>query len=156
MLARGGWRRQEALVDYLAQYGYFGLFLGSFLAATLVPLGSEVMLGAVLLAGYDPKIAISLATVGNVAGSLVNYGLGLWGGRALAARVLRLSPQDLEAAETRYGRYGPLSLLLAWLPLVGDPLTVIAGFFRTPLILFLVFVTLGKFGRYLVVGLSLL
>ncbi len=144
------------MMDSLAQYGYLGLLLASFLAATILPVGSEVMLGVLLVNDYNPCAILVVATVGNVAGSLVNYGLGWWGGRRFATRLLRLPPADMAAAEKRYARWGTFGLLFAWLPIIGDPLTVVAGALKTPIGLFLVLVTAGKMLRYIVVGFSVL
>jgi len=142
------------MMDSLAQYGYLGLFVISFLAATILPLGSEVVFSILLLNNYNPFLVIAVATFGNVAGSLVNYALGLWGGSWFASRLLRLSPGEMAGAEKRYAKYGAISLLFAWLPIIGDPLTVVAGALRTNLGLFIALVTTGKLLRYILVGLS--
>lgn len=141
-------------MDVLAQYGYLGLFLTSFLAATILPLGSEVLLSLLLLNGHDPFLTIGVATFGNVLGSLINYALGLWRGMWFAEKLLRLSPEKMAGAENRFKRYGVISLLFVWVPIIGDPLTIVAGALRINICVFLGLVTTGKLLRYILVGLS--
>ena len=127
----------------LAAYG--GLFLSAFLSATLLPGSSEALLSGLLVTGRGaPWLLLAAAVTGNVLGSLVNWVCG----RFLAAfrdrRWFPVSPRRYEQA-----RYGVWSLLFAWAPVVGDPLTVIAGALRVGLLPFLLLVTIGKLARYL-------
>lgn len=135
-----------------AELGYPGLLLASFLAATLLPLSSEVVLSALLLGGWNPAALVTVATAGNVLGAFANYALGYWGSKALARKVLKVSETEFEKAEARFRKYGLLSLLFAWVPVIGDPLTLVAGVLRVNLLWFLVLVTAGKLLRYLVVS----
>ena len=135
---------QEILIDY----GLPAMFLLGFLAATLLPLGSEWLLVGLLLEGSEPFATVMAATVGNSLGSLTNYGIGLWGGPYLFQKVLHIGPADLEQAEKLYSRYGRWSLLLAWVPIVGDPLCLVGGMLKVGWGYFLVLVTTGKFCRY--------
>lgn len=128
-----------------------GLALASFLAATILPLSSEVVLAALLLTGENPVVLLIIATAGNVAGSTVNYALGRWGSNAILHRWLRLSSQQISKAEQQFSQYGKWTLLFAWVPIIGDPLTFIAGLFKVNFILFLVLVTLGKLARYWII-----
>ena len=133
------------------EYGHAGLLVSAFLAATILPLSSEAVLAALCLSGEYGLFPLWLsATVGNVGGSLVNWWLGRGCMRFRDRPWFPVDAATLEKAEGRYRRYGTWSLLLAWLPVVGDPLTLMGGLFRTPLILFIPLVTLGKGGRYLV------
>lgn len=129
------------------------LFAVSFLAATILPAQSEALL-VYLLAEGDVVITLALiaATLGNVLGSVVNWVLGRWAGRLRNRRWFPASAKALARAEDRYRRWGRWSLLLSWAPVVGDPLTVVAGFLREPLGSFVMIVTLAKGGRYLVVA----
>lgn len=138
-------------MEWLLDYGVIGLFLAAFLAATVLPLSSEFMLGLLVANGADPIWVVTVATVGNVLGSLTCYALGWWASQPVLQRWLKLSDQELIQARDRFNRYGSASLLLAWVPVIGDPLTVIAGGMRTPLWLFMALVTVGKLGRYMVV-----
>jgi membrane protein YqaA with SNARE-associated domain len=137
--------------EWLLEYGVAGLFIAAFLAATVLPLSSEFMLGALVTNGVDPVLVVSVATLGNVLGSLTCYALGWWGSQTLLQRWLRVADADLARARQHYAKYGRGSLLFAWLPIVGDPLTVVAGMMRTKLCIFLLLVTIGKLGRYLLV-----
>ncbi len=132
-------------------YGYWGLFAASFLAATLLPLSSEVVLGFLLLNGADPVIAVGVATCGNVLGSCLNYAIGLGGNKILLKKVLRISEEEFNKSAERYKKWGVYSLLLAWVPVIGDPITVIAGVLKTKFMLFLILVTTGKLVRYIVI-----
>ena len=131
--------------------GYLGLFLSSFIAATFLPLQSElVLVGLVLSGDFSVLMLFLVATLGNVLGSLVNWVLGLYLLRWQDKRWFPVSVDRLERARRAYGRYGFWSLLLSWMPIIGDPLTVAAGVMREPLWRFLLLVTLAKAGRYLV------
>ncbi|WP_298039090.1 YqaA family protein [uncultured Desulfuromonas sp.] len=140
----------------LASHGYPALFLLSFLAATLLPLGAEWMLAALLLEGFDPALSVGLATLGNTLGALVTYGVGLWGGPVLIEKILRIDAPARERAERFYGRYGTWSLLFSWLPIIGDPLCLAGGVLRVGFGRFLVLVAVGKLARFAAVALLVL
>lgn len=139
-------------MEYLAEFGYVGLFIAAFLAATILPLSSEVLLSSLLLADLSPATLIAVATCGNVLGSLTNYALGYWASMGAIQKWLKLSEEEFENAERRFQKYGLLSLCFAWVPVIGDPLTVLAGVLRVPLLWFLLLVTAGKLTRYIVVS----
>jgi len=143
-------------MEALAEYGYSGLFIASFLAATILPLSSEFVLGFLLLNNYDPFNTVAVATAGNVLGSVVNYALGLGGGFLVLKKLLRMSGKEINRAEERFKKYGTFSLLFAWVPVIGDPLTVAAGVLRINFMLFLGLVAAGKLLRYIIVALSVL
>ena len=134
----------------LAVYG--GLFLAAFTAATLLPAQSEALVVGLLLTDYAPWLVLAVASVGNVLGSVVNWFLGrgikLFRGR----RWFPASPAALARAEGWYRRYGRWSLLLAWAPIIGDPLTVVAGVLRETFLVFLLLVSIAKIGRYLILA----
>jgi membrane protein YqaA with SNARE-associated domain len=138
-------------MEYFAELGYIGLFIAAFLAATILPLSSELVLSALLLSGASPSGLVIVATTGNVLGSLTNYALGYWASLGLIKKWLRLSESEFASAEQRFKKYGLLSLLFAWVPIIGDPLTVIAGILRIRLLWFLILVTIGKSLRYCVI-----
>ncbi|MFC7335470.1 YqaA family protein [Rhodocista pekingensis] len=135
----------------------WGLFGAAFAAATLVPAQSEVLLVALLVqAERDPWLLVAVATLGNTLGSCVNWGLGRFL-RHMADKPWFPAPHKaLARAERVYNRWGLPSLLLAWTPFLGDPLTVVAGSLRVPFLPFVVLVALGKGGRYVVVMLGTL
>lgn len=130
-------------------YAYLGLFAAAFSAATLLPLQSEAVLVALLLGAAQPAWALLLAaSTGNVLGSLVNWWLGRYLERFRGRHWFPVSNQRLQQAQVWYGRYGRWSLLFSWLPVVGDPLTLVAGIMREPLWRFVLIVTLAKTARY--------
>lgn len=134
-------------------YAYPGLFIAAFGAATLLPLQSEALLVALLLGSNHPVWALLLvASAGNVLGSLVNWWLGRYLERFRERRWFPVSATRLEQAQAWYGRYGRWSLLLSWLPVIGDPLTLVAGIMREPLWRFTLIVTLAKTIRYAVLA----
>ena len=127
--------------------------MAALVAATLVPAQSEAVLVALLLDGSRPAwLLVAVATVGNVLGSVVNWVLGRFLLRFRDRRWFPVSDRALTRAQTRYARWGHWSLLGSWLPVVGDPLTLVAGVMREPIGRFLVLVTLAKGGRYLVLA----
>ncbi len=138
--------------QWLLEHGYPALFLLSFLASTLVPLGSEWLLAVLLINGLDPSIVVAVATVGNSCGALTTYAIGLWGGPFLVQRVLRFSPESQQRSEYYFTRYGSWTLLFSWVPILGDPLCLVGGVLRTGFWRFIILVSVGKFIRYLVVA----
>jgi len=135
----------------LAAYG--GLFVAAFAAATLLPAQSEALLaGLIVNGGHSLALLIAVATLGNVLGSLVNWLLGRQVERFKDRRWFPAGPATLARAENWYRRYGRWSLLLSWVPVVGDPLTLIAGTLREPLWSFLGLVGVAKLVRYLAVA----
>jgi membrane protein YqaA with SNARE-associated domain len=132
---------------------YAALFTGAFLSATLLPGSSEAALIALLAAGTgDPATLIAVATSGNVLGSVVNWLIGRFFAHFRDRRWFPAGERSYDRAVEWYGRYGIWSLLFAWLPVVGDPLTLVAGALRTDIRWFLLLVTIGKGARYLLIG----
>lgn len=128
---------------------YITLFISGFLSATLLPGSSEIILIAMLSQGLaEPLLLVFAATFGNVLGSLVNWLLGKYLMRFMGRRWFPVSLAQYDKAKKWFERYGIWSLLLAWLPVVGDPLTLIAGTLGVRLRTFLILVTVGKFARY--------
>ncbi|MEW5733282.1 MAG: YqaA family protein [Thermodesulfobacteriota bacterium] len=132
----------------LLPLGYAGLFLVSFLAATLVPLSSEGAVALMAVSDFNPALVLVVATAGNSLGALANYYVGKWGGRFLLSRYIKADPKVLAKAERICGRLGGPVLFFAWLPVVGDPLTLAAGVLKMNLWAFLFWVVLGKAFRY--------
>jgi membrane protein YqaA with SNARE-associated domain len=130
-----------------------GLFAAAFVAATFIPAQSEAVLAALLLAGnHSVVLLLVVATVGNVLGSAVNWALGRGIERFRHRRWFPADTAALDRAQNWYQRYGRWSLLLSWVPFVGDPLTIMAGVLREPFWSFLVLVTIAKLARYLVLA----
>lgn len=118
-----------------------------------MPLGSEAILASLLLGGGAPVTLVIIATIGNVLGSVVSYAMGYWANQGW---LKRQKPGLMISAERRFRRYGRWSLLLSWVPIIGDPLTLIAGILRVNLLWFLALVTVGKALRYIVLSMLIL
>jgi membrane protein YqaA with SNARE-associated domain len=123
------------------------LFGSALLSSTLFPGGSEALLLYRLHQGADPLASVIIATAGNVLGSLITYGMGRFGRRAVQQRTVKTEAK-MARAERWFTRFGRPALLLAWLPVVGDPLCLVAGMLRVGVGSFLLLVTLGKLARY--------
>ena len=125
----------------------WALFGSALLSSTLFPGGSEALLLYRLHQGADPVATVATATAGNVLGSLVTYAMGRFGRRAVQRRAEK-TERHIARAERGFARFGRPALLFAWLPVVGDPLCLVAGVLRVGVGSFLVLVTLGKLARY--------
>ncbi len=129
--------------------GYAGLFLTAFLAATLLPLSSEAVLAALGNAdGFDIALLFAVATLGNTLGAVVNWALGRFCLHWASRRWFPFSEDQLKRAGERFRHYGIWSLLFAWVPVVGDPLTFAAGVLRVRFLPFVILVGIGKGARY--------
>lgn len=127
-----------------------GLFLAAFAAATLIPAQSEAVLVALIVSANQPVwLLLLVATVGNVLGSAVNWAMGRFLIRFAGRRWFPASVTQIDKATGWYARWGHWSLLASWVPVIGDPLTLVAGVLREPFGRFLLIVTLAKGGRYL-------
>jgi membrane protein YqaA with SNARE-associated domain len=134
--------------------GPLGLFASAFLSATLLPGSSEAALVALLALGRgDPVLLVAVATAGNVLGSAVNWAMGRFFAHFSDRRWFPVNAAALARASAWYGRFGVWSLLFAWLPVIGDPLTLAAGVLRVELWRFLMLVTIGKAARYAFIAL---
>jgi membrane protein YqaA with SNARE-associated domain len=128
---------------------YLSLFAAAAIAATVLPAQSEALLvGLIAAGGQSPLMLVAVASLGNVLGAFVNWLLGRGIERFRDRRWFPVGPAALARAEGWYRRWGRWSLLFSWLPIVGDPLTVVAGALREPLPSFLLLVTVGKVARY--------
>jgi membrane protein YqaA with SNARE-associated domain len=131
---------------------YATLFASAFLAATILPVSSEAVLAGLIAAGQgNPVTLFAVATVANTLGSVVNWLIGLGIARFRDRPWFPVSHERYEAATRQFARYGLWSLLFAWLPFVGDPLTVVAGALGVPLGRFVLLVAIGKAARYAMV-----
>jgi len=140
------------LQDWLLANGYPALFVLSFLASTLLPLGSEWLLAVLLNEGFLMIPVVSVATAGNTLGAMTTYGIGLWGGPLLIRKILRISAEGQRRAERSFNAYGSWALLFSWLPVVGDSLCLAGGVLKTSPWRFLLLVAVGKLVRYVIVA----
>jgi membrane protein YqaA with SNARE-associated domain len=134
----------EALLDY----GYIGLFIGAFLAATLLPFSSDVLLVGLLAAGGDPYIAVAVATLGNWLGGMSSFGIGWLGKWEWITKWLKVSREKLERQKARVDKYGSALAFFTWLPLIGDVMAVALGFYRTDPKKTALFMLIGKCARF--------
>jgi membrane protein YqaA with SNARE-associated domain len=143
----------ELLQDAGPLFVQGALFVSAFLSATLLPGSSEALLVALILrGGFDPIVLVLIATVGNTLGSLFNWACGRWLMHRSDARWFPVSERHLGRARCWFQRFGLPSLLLAWVPVVGDALTLVAGLLGVRWAPFVVLVGLGKLARYGVVA----
>lgn len=132
------------------ELGYLGLFLACFLAATIIPFISEGILLGFLIGGFDPIISLLVATFGNSLGGLTNYLLGMIAKPEKAAKLYK-NPVKFQKRAQQITLHGYWLGLLSWAPIIGDPLTLLLGFFRVKFIPFLFLMILGKFLRYVII-----
>jgi membrane protein YqaA with SNARE-associated domain len=128
------------------------LFLSAFGAATLLPLQSEVVLvGLLAQMQYPVWLLVAVASLGNILGSCVNWWLGLKVEQYKNKKWFPVSEQKMLQAQGIYQKYGFWSLLLSWVPVIGDPITLLAGLLKENFVRFVVMVSIAKIGRYLFV-----
>lgn len=131
--------------------GYAGLFVSAFLAATIFPVVSEAVISGLAATGsYDSFWLLIVASTGNTLGSVVNWVLGRFLYNHRESRWMPVKAHHLERASRIFNKWGVWSLLLAWTPIIGDPLTFIAGVLRVPFPVFIVLVAISKTARYAV------
>ena len=133
---------------------YVTLFFVSFLSATLLPMGSEALLIFNIKDGYNIYLLLFVATLGNSLGSCFNYYLGLKGEEFLKKKSL-VKPSYIDFSKKYFDKYGATLLLFSWLPIIGDPITFVAGVLKYNFKIFLFLVVLAKFSRYLFLALLL-
>lgn len=131
--------------------GYWGLFLATFLAATILPFSSEAMLAAMLLGPFDPVVCLVVATAGNWLGGMSSYALGWLGDWRRLQRWLRVKEGSILRWKTQVDRYGPFAALLCWVPVIGDPIAIALGVFRVHWLPVALMMLIGKFLRYLAI-----
>ena len=131
---------------------YLSLFVISFLAATILPFSSELTLaGLIVTSNYDNLLLLIVASFGNVLGSVVNWALGFYSRNLSSKKWFPFKETQIEKSSKWFRKFGKWSLLFAWVPVLGDPLTLIAGLLRVKLLDFIILVAIGKVSRYLVV-----
>ena len=131
---------------------YLSLFIISFLAATLFPLSSEITLASLLsVSEHNPYTLIGTASLGNILGSVFNWLLGFYLFKYIKKKWFPFKENQINDAAERLNKFGVWSLLFAWVPIIGDPLTLVAGLLRVKFVEFLILVTIGKVSRYLII-----
>jgi membrane protein YqaA with SNARE-associated domain len=136
------------MMAFLSHYGYVSLFLLSFLASTIIPIGSEWLLVTMVIKGQNPILSVASATTGNTLGACTTYAIGIYGSEWVSRKLLRFDELSRKRAEMFYAKFGVWSLLFSWLPIVGDPLCLAGGLLRIHFGVFLLLVFVGKLIRY--------
>ncbi|MDR1653302.1 MAG: DedA family protein [Prevotellaceae bacterium] len=136
-------------MEWFAEYGYIGLFLISFLAATVLPFSSEVVFLAMIFGGYDAWICVFAATAGNFLGGVTCYYTGRLGKIEWIEKIFRISKSKIERRVGAIIKYGGWFAFFAFAPIVGDAIAVATGYMRCNLIIVLPSMLAGKFARYL-------
>ena len=133
------------------EVAYLTLFSIAFLAATILPFSSEVVLAGLSAASDENTLLLVVASFGNVLGSSFNWILGKYTRNLETKKWFPFSTNQLQKASFWFTKYGKWSLLFAWFPVIGDPLTFIAGVVRLRFVPFLILVTIGKVSRYILI-----
>lgn len=140
----------EFLTDLLVNWGYWGMLLAAFLAGSFIPFSSEAVMLGLLAAGLEPTPLIVYGTIGNVLGSMFNYGVGHMGRLDWIERYLHVSRESLDKATRFMGGHGAWMGFFAFLPLLGSAITIVLGLMRANLVVSFVSITIGKALRYLI------
>ena len=131
---------------------YLSLFAISFLAATILPLSSELMLASLITtSNYDSLLLLIVVSFGNILGSVVNWVLGFYSRNLAIKKWFPFKETQIERSSKWFNKFGRWSLLFAWVPIIGDPITLAAGLLRVKFIEFIILVTIGKVSRYFLI-----
>jgi membrane protein YqaA with SNARE-associated domain len=136
-------------LETFVEWGYIGLFIASFLGATIIPFSSELVFSLLIIKGYDFNLSLLVATTGNWLGGLSSYFLGRLGKWSTLEKYFRLKKEKIVKFKTNIDKWGSLLAFFCWLPVIGDPIAVGLGFFRTNYILVAMWMFIGKFIRYI-------
>ena len=139
-------------MDFLTEWGLFGLFISSFLSATVIPFSSEFVLSFMILNGFDIYLTILIATIGNWLGGLSSYLIGRLGKWTIIEKYFGVDKNKVFNFKLKVDRWGSVLAFFSWLPIIGDVIAVSLGFFRTNFILVSIWMLLGKVLRYIIWG----
>lgn len=140
------------MLDLLVDYGPIGMLIASFIAGSVFPFSSEAVLLAMLAAGVDPWELVITASIGNVAGSMFNYGVGRLGRLDWIEKYLHVKKESLDRAQRFMGGHGAWMGFFAFLPILGSAISILLGLMRANIIITLISITLGKVMRYLIIA----
>lgn len=136
-------------MEYWFELGYVGLFLVSFLSATIIPASSEAVFVLMISNGFDPFFSLVLATIGNTLGGMTSYVLGRLGNWKWLNKWFGIKEDKVARFQSRVQITGIYSALLCWAPVIGDIIAVVLGFLRLRIVPVLILMTIGKLARYL-------
>ena len=137
-------------MEAFVEWGYIGLFIASFLGATIIPFSSELVFSLLIIKGYDFNLSLLVATTGNWLGGLSSYFLGRLGKWSTLEKYFRLKKEKIVKFKTNIDKWSSLLAFFCWLPIVGDPIAVSLGFFRTNYLLVALWMFMGKLIRYII------
>ena len=140
----------DIIISFLTQYGYWGMLLAAFLAGSFFPFSSEAVIVALMATGLDPWQLMIYGTIGNVLGSVVNYGVGRMGKMEWIEKYLHVKKKDLDKAHRFLAGRGAWMGFFAFLPILGSAITIALGLMRSNIVITFIAITLGKVFRYLV------
>ena len=140
----------DFIISFLTQYGYWGMLLAAFLAGSFFPFYSEAVIIGLMASGLDPWILMIYGTIGNVLGSIVNYGLGRLGKMEWIEKYLHVKKTDLDKAHRFMAGRGAWMGFFAFLPVLGSAITIALGLMRSNIVITFIAITLGKIFRYII------
>lgn len=138
----------DSLIEILTNYGYVGMLISAFLAGSIFPLSSEVVMLALLAAGLDPWQLVIYGTIGNVLGSMLNYGIGMLGRIDWIEKYLHVNKKELDRAKRFMAGRGAWMGFFSFLPVFGEGITIVLGLMRSNVAITVISVIIGKFLRY--------
>ncbi len=137
-------------MESLLELGYLGLFIGSFLASTIIPLSSDILFAGMLLAKGDPIICLIVASLGNWLGGMTSYFLGYLGKWKWIEKLFKVSREKLEKQKAKVEKYGIWLSLITWAPIFGDVFSIALGFYKVNPKLCAILMLIGRVARFLV------
>lgn len=148
----------DAIISLLISYGYWGMLFTAFVAGSFFPFSSEAVMTGLLAAGLDPWLLVVYGTIGNVAGGMFNYGVGLMGRLEWIEKYLHVKQKDMDRATRFMAGRGAWMGFFAFVPVLGSAITIVLGLMRANVVISLISMTIGKFLRYaaLIYGVGML
>ena len=137
-------------MEIFVEWGYLGLFLSSFLAATVLPLGSEIVLSLLIYKGYDLSTSLVVASMGNWLGGLSSYYVGRLGNFMILKKYFKIEKNKILNFQNKIKKWGSSLAFFCWLPIIGDPLAISLGFFKVNYKIVAIWMLIGKVFRYLI------
>lgn len=140
----------DLVIGFLTQYGYWGMLVAAFLAGSFFPFSSEAVMVALMATGLDPWLLMIYGTVGNVLGSVLNYGVGRMGRLEWIETYLHVKKADLDKAHRFLAGRGAWMGFFAFLPVLGSAITIALGLMRSNVVITLTAIIIGKLFRYII------
>lgn len=138
------------IIDFLSQYGYWGMLIAAFLAGSFFPFSSEAVMIGLMATGLDPWTLMIYGTTGNVLGSILNYSIGRMGKMEWIERYLHVKKKDLDKGHRFLAGHGAWMGFFAFLPVLGSAITIALGLMRSNIVITFIAITLGKIFRYII------